>query len=313
MDRSSRYPLFTVLSSVFIAAQVLSSASTAMASAGDCATGSSIWTGSCSNDGRTITVESTSEVDLPRGPYDKTPSWESPSESIAEPSGSGQELFEDDREAAPQLPARNDIRADLAECLRKWEDARRCFTAGAKNPVPDAEAPADTTAPGEPAAAPTITARDLVRFAPAGVPLSAEPAGVAVAGLPANIVDGAGTETVQGALLGRPLSVRFTPIAFSFDYGDGARAVTDTGGASWAALGQAPFTETATSHVYATRGVYTATAVVGYAAEIDLGGGWQEVAGIVEGPPSTLVIRVYAARTALVARTCAEAPAGPGC
>ncbi len=88
---------------------------------------------------------------------------------------------------------------------------------------------------------------------------------------------------------------------------------TTTGGQTWSALGQATFTPTATSHIYGERGTYDASVTVRYTAEVDLGTGWFPVEGqlSIDGP--TQQIRIFEAHTALVARTCVEQPAAPGC
>ena len=53
-----------------------------------------------------------------------------------------------------------------------------------------------------------------------------------------------------GTLLGQPASVRFTPVAFHWNYGDGKAATRSTKGATWEALGIPEFGRTPTSHVY---------------------------------------------------------------
>lgn len=160
---------------------------------------------------------------------------------------------------------------------------------------------------------PSITLTDLAQFAPEPVVTVGEPDNLGVAGMPTNFVAAASVHTRTGALFGLPLTVRFTPVGFDFRYGDGDAASSATGGQTWAALGQASFTPTATSHTYRERGTYEAGVTVRYTAEVDLGVGWFPVAGqlTIDGP--TQQIRIFEAHTALVARTCAEQPAAPGC
>ncbi len=159
----------------------------------------------------------------------------------------------------------------------------------------------------------TITLTDIARFVPTSATLSAEPQNIAVVGLPANFVSSAKTETVPGTILGRALTIRFTPVNHRFDYGDGEHRDSTSPGAAWDAAGQAQFTPTDTSHVYKTPGTYTATVTTTYSAEIDLGTGWIPIAGTLTGPPASQDIRVVKARTALVQNTCAERPSAPGC
>jgi hypothetical protein len=158
-----------------------------------------------------------------------------------------------------------------------------------------------------------LTIEDLAQFAPAPVTTAAEPGNAGVAGMPTNFVAKVATHTATGTLLDRPVTVRFTPVRVIFDHGDGTTATTPDGGRTWEELGQAPFTATPTSHTFAHRGTYSTSTVVVYTAEVDIGGGWFPVSGelSVDGPSRS--VRIYEATTALVARTCEERPAAPGC
>ncbi|WP_353115889.1 hypothetical protein [Microbacterium sp.] len=152
-----------------------------------------------------------------------------------------------------------------------------------------------------------------MRFSPAPSVFRGEPDNLGVAGLPMNLVATASAQTQQGDLFGFPIRVRFTPVEYVFVHGDGSTATHRQGGATWAALKQAPFTPTATSHVYADRGTYAARVDVRYRAEIDLGTGWQPVDGLLTSTGPTQDVRIFEARTALVAHTCQETPQAPGC
>lgn len=162
-------------------------------------------------------------------------------------------------------------------------------------------------------AVPAITLTDLAHFAPDPVAATGEPDNLGVAGMPTNFVAAASAHTRSGALFGVPVTVRFTPVGYDFRYGDGDTASTTTGGQTWSTLGQAAFTPTATSHIYRERGTYDASVIVRYTAEVDLGTGWFPVEGqlSIDGPVQQ--IRIFEAHTALVARTCTEQPAAPGC
>lgn len=161
---------------------------------------------------------------------------------------------------------------------------------------------------------PEVTVEDLASFAPAIPTFTGEPEGVAVVGMPANLYAGASAQLIAGELFDYDVVVRFVPAAFRFDYGDGTALTSPTGGASWTALGQAEFTPTPTSHVYTERGTYTASATALYSASVDFGiGGWLPVPGYVEAVAGGYTVRAVEVRTALVDRTCAENPSGPGC
>jgi hypothetical protein len=158
-----------------------------------------------------------------------------------------------------------------------------------------------------------VTASDLASFVPARPSFAAEPAGVGIVGMPTNFVAGATTQTLTGTLFDLPVTVRFVPAAYVFDYGDGTSARSTSGGVAWATLGQPQFTATPTSHAYGARGTYVASVAVEYAASVDFGGGWLPVEGAVTATTGGQTVDVYAARTALVERTCAENPSGTGC
>ncbi|CAN7262248.1 hypothetical protein LJR045_001183 [Microbacterium sp. LjRoot45] len=157
------------------------------------------------------------------------------------------------------------------------------------------------------------TLSDVASFAPTLTPLSPEPDGIGLAGLPLNVVAHAEAHTQTGELFDLPVTVRFRPVSFTFDYGDGTTRESATGGATWQQLGAAQFTATDTSHAYRQRGTYTITAVVHFAADVDFGNGWQRVPGLLGIPAGSTTVEILEARTALVERTCAENPSGIGC
>ncbi|MFH8252384.1 hypothetical protein ACH3VR_18605 [Microbacterium sp. B2969] len=160
---------------------------------------------------------------------------------------------------------------------------------------------------------PEVTLADLASFRPAAPTLTGEPTGFGVVGMPANLVAAASEQQMPGRIFDFDVVVRFVPVAFDFEYGDGSSARTTTGGASWSQLGLAQFTPTATSHVYRGRGTYPVSVTVRYAASVDFGAGWRPVAGFVSATTGGYDVRVVEVQTALVARTCDEAPSGPGC
>lgn len=238
------------------------------------------------------------------------------------PTNSGSEIIIDGSRETPRTPGTSPIidgewtpnptpvppakKFNFAECLDDWDSYIHCFR-GAEEP----EAKEDD--PEEVAEIPAITISDIARFAPDGSALTGEPDNVGVAGLPTNFVATATAHTVDAELFGFPLSVRFTPAGYDFDFGDGKSTTTNTGGSSWTALGQAQFTPTATSHTYAERGTYSANVDVRYTAEVDFGVGWFPIAGEITAAGPAQEIRIFEAHTALVAHTCAQSPRSPGC
>lgn len=172
---------------------------------------------------------------------------------------------------------------------------------------------AEPTEDGSTPATPAFTISDLASFAPAPAELVGEPDNLGVAGLPTNFTADATVHTRNGTLFGYAIAARFTPASFTFHYGDGETRTADTGGDTWKNLDLPQFAPTDTSHTYAERGTYTARADTSYTAEIDLGAGWFPISGTLTIPGPTQDIRIYEARTALVAHTCTENPTGPGC
>jgi hypothetical protein len=161
---------------------------------------------------------------------------------------------------------------------------------------------------------PDLTAEDLASFRPAAPSLTGEPVGFGLVDAPTTVVAAASEQVMTGTILGWDVTVRFVPAGYVFTYGDGTSSRVETGGASWSTLRQAQFTPTATSHVYRERGTYPVSVTVQYAASVDFGSGtWRPVTGFVTATSGGYDVQVVEARTALVQRTCAENPSGPGC
>lgn len=203
---------------------------------------------------------------------------------------------------APSGPSQEAI--DLAACMDD-SGTTRCAPRLNRPAAPATSPPAT--------GAPTIVISDLARFAPASVLATAEPGNVGIAGMPTNFTAAATPQVQDGELFGVPLRVRFVPAGYDYTYGDGSSATVTTPGQTWEALGQAQFTPTPTSHVYREPGVYPARVDIRYTAQVDLGGGWIDVPGQLTTSGATQEIRILEARTALVAHTCDENPAGVGC
>ena len=160
---------------------------------------------------------------------------------------------------------------------------------------------------------PTLT--DLASFRPATPSLTVEPGGFGIVGRPTNFVASASPQTLTGRLFDLPVTVRFTPAAYRFDYGDGTTRTTTTGGTTWHTADTPLFTRTATSHTYTRKTLVTARATVAYTAHVAFTGhpGWYHVTGYVLAPTPTRQFQLYVARTVLVEHTCDEDPTGPGC
>ncbi|WP_157412116.1 PKD domain-containing protein [Agreia sp. Leaf283] len=159
-----------------------------------------------------------------------------------------------------------------------------------------------------------MTTREIAHLVPGTAGQGMEPNGWMVVGLPTNFYADAAPSVVSTTLLGSPAEVRFTPVSFTWDHGDGTSTTSVTGGASWASLGVAEFSETATSHVYERPGDYTITLTILYAAEYRIGGGeWRALAGTVPSTAPPITASAKAAKTVLVADDCGRRRISPGC
>lgn len=167
--------------------------------------------------------------------------------------------------------------------------------------------------PAAPAVQP-VTLRDIASFRPSpGVQLM-EPNGWVVPGLDANFYSVVDQQLVNGTLLGQPATVRFTPVGWHWNYGDGSAVVRATKGATWAAQGLQDFDRTPTSHVYETEGEYVIRLTIDFRAEYRLGGaGFIPIAGTINLPANDLRVTVTGAKTVLVEHDCVANPSGPGC
>jgi len=161
---------------------------------------------------------------------------------------------------------------------------------------------------------PTPTLSDLIGFRPTPGVDHMEPNGWFVVGLDANFYATGGSSVQSGTLLGFPASVRFTPIRWSWAYGDGASATKSTRGSTWSAQGITEFDPTPTSHVYQQPGTYFIDLTIGYHVDYTFNGStWAPIAGTLWLPANRLVATVGGAKTVLVEHECTSNPAGPGC
>jgi len=167
-----------------------------------------------------------------------------------------------------------------------------------------------------PAAPPVqpITLRDIASFRPAPGVQFMEPDGWVVPGLDANFYSVVGQQLVTGTLLGQPATVRFTPVGWRWNYGDGSAVVRATKGATWASQGLHDFDRTPTSHVYAAEGEYVIHLTIDFRAEYRFAStGFIPIAGNINLPANDLHVTVTGAKTVLVEHDCVANPAGPGC
>lgn len=168
---------------------------------------------------------------------------------------------------------------------------------------------------GDLGAALPVTISDIASFTPDAPTVATEPGAWGILKLHTNVIASAAQHVRSGTLLGGPAEVNFIPIGFTFDYGDGQATTTATGGDTWAALGLAEFSKTATSHRYTTPGTKTIAAEVTYAAEYRVGGGdWRPVVGTLSIPTETPhTIQIVRNSTVGVDKPCTPGRTAVGC
>jgi hypothetical protein len=155
---------------------------------------------------------------------------------------------------------------------------------------------------------------DLVNFHPASGVDRMEPDGFIIVGLATNFYAQATMQVQSGDLLGRPATVRFTPVRYHWSYGDGTGATLSTPGMSWADQANSEFEPTATSHVYRSAGSYTIDLTIDYAAEYRYTSTeWTPIDGVVPVAANRLSVTAGAATTVLVNGDCTASRPGPGC
>jgi hypothetical protein len=165
-------------------------------------------------------------------------------------------------------------------------------------------------APGNPG----VTINDLKNFPAIPGTDHMEPNGWMVVGLDTNFYSVVGVETVNGILLGQPASVRFTPVAWHWTYGDTTGATRGAPGTTWAAQGIPEFDPTPTSHVYRAEGTYFIDLSITFTADYKYAtGNWTHVLGTITLPANRLEATAGDAKTVLVNRDCTQNPSGPGC
>jgi hypothetical protein len=161
----------------------------------------------------------------------------------------------------------------------------------------------------------TVTLKDLARFEANGGVDRMEPDGWIVTGLPTNFYATARRHIVAGRLFNFDAYIRYTPFAWHWDFGDGSRLDSESGGASWKSLEQAEFSETSTSHIYREPDNYTITLSVDFYAEYQYAGAdvWRAVPGHVTVPTDPLTAIAGKATTVLVGADCGGGRTAPGC
>jgi hypothetical protein len=161
---------------------------------------------------------------------------------------------------------------------------------------------------------PFVTVDDLANFRPAAGTLHMEPDGWTVVGLTTNFWIYVAANTHTGELLEAPASVRFTPVGYTFSYGDSDAYSGTNPGDTWSSQRLDEFDPAPTGHIFTESGTYDIAGSVEYSAEYQFDGEpWRPIVGTVRIPTNTLSVVAARARTVLVNDNCITAPNGPGC
>jgi len=163
-------------------------------------------------------------------------------------------------------------------------------------------------------APPTVTIEDIARFVPVAGTAGMEPSGWVVVGLPANFFGSAERQVLAGTVLDAPAEVRFTPVSYTWDFGDGQSLTSSSPGSTWASLGLPEFSRTATSHTYSEPGAFTIRLTVSFSAEYRFGvDAFIPLVGSVPSLTNEIVALAGDAQTVLVDGQCSDSRLGPGC
>jgi len=159
-----------------------------------------------------------------------------------------------------------------------------------------------------------VTISDIATFRPQSASAAMQPNQWMIVGLATNFYANASAHVIDGTLFGGTAQVRFTPIAYNWNYGDGNAATLATAGTTWAKYKIAEFDPTPTSHSYDKPGNYTITMSVTYAAEYRVAGtSWRNVVGTLTIAAPPLTASAGHATTVLVDQDCNANPTGIGC
>ena len=159
----------------------------------------------------------------------------------------------------------------------------------AKNPEPTRPTP-----PG--------SISDIAEFAPGAPSFVIEPNGWTLPLLPTNFYSMAQDFTETGELLGWPIEVRFTPVSYRWDYGDGTARTLGRPGSSWE---QNQFASTTSSHAYQRSGIYRVSLEVVCRASYRFGDGpFISVPGTLTRDAGSQSVDVLTVSSVLVDRGC---------
>jgi hypothetical protein len=155
---------------------------------------------------------------------------------------------------------------------------------------------------------PPFTAADFRRLPLAKPALTMQPdAGWVLVNMPTIVYSADKSQTLRTSLLGHPVTVRATPTAWTWDYGEGRPSTTRSPGH--------PYPDQDVWHTYTRLGTYRIGLTVTWSAQYryDEQPTWHDVDGTATTTAATGSFTVEERRGHLVAETCDQDPTAPGC
>lgn len=211
----------------------------------------------------------------------------------------------------------------VGNAICKEEDKNKVFAIGLGG---DGSKPVDcvglrkNTGPGTQGAGtpapppPTISTEDFQSLTIPASTLKSQLGGFTLKGAHTNLYADGGTQHLDTIVLGQPVTVKATPISYTFTYGDGTKLTTKTPGAPVAGNGNGFDIQTETSHIYTTTGIFTATLTTTYTGQFSVNNGpYQPIPGTANTTSTPLNIDVWRTKHYRVAEPCNKNNTAPGC
>ena len=141
-----------------------------------------------------------------------------------------------------------------------------------------------------------FTVEDFRRLPlPAATSSVEPPGGDVLINIETNVYAGATPVTIPTDVLGQPVTVRATPVSYTWDFGDG-------GGVGPTSDPGAPYPSLRNAHVYTAPGDYAVTLTTTYAGEFSVAGGpYLPIDGTAEVTSPAQAVTAHSATTELVA------------
>lgn len=159
---------------------------------------------------------------------------------------------------------------------------------------------------------PVVTVEEFRKLPVKGATVSVQPGPDTLKNYHTNVYATTGEQTLDTTLLGRPVTVRATPVSYVYDYGDGTvRETTDPGHALPAGSWDVP---TSTSHQYKRPGRASIVVTTVYSGQYKVGNGaWKPVDGTIGIPSAPQPVTIWRTKTGWVSERCGNGAGAWGC